>query len=254
MNVVIIEDEYATAQHMRKMIEALEPDAAVAAILDSIESSVQWFRTHPEPDLLLLDIHLADGVSFEIFKEVEVHCPVVFTTAYDQYAIQAFRLNSIDYLLKPVGREALEGALKKYRTMTSRASLPSIDYRKLAALLTEEAPERLKRIVIRFGDTIKPIDIRDAAYFYTDEKIVFVRTFANNAYPVDFTLDDLEKQLDPARWFRINRQFLVSFDSIDKMTTWSKSRVKLSLRPPSELEAVSSTERSGDFKQWLAGK
>lgn len=254
MKVLIIEDEYATAHHTKKMLEELEPGVIIAGMPDSIESAVKWFRSNPEPDLLLLDIQLADGISFEIFKEVDINCPVIFTTAYDQYAIHAFRVNSIDYLLKPLSKESLSAALKKLRKVTANLAAPVIDYRKLAEALTSGPPGFLTRLVIRFGDTIKPVDIKEAAYFYTEEKIVFVRTFSNNAYPVDFTLDELETKLDPRRWYRINRQFLVSIESIERMTAWSKSRIKISLRPPCELEVISSTERSGDFKIWLAGK
>jgi DNA-binding LytR/AlgR family response regulator len=254
MNVLIIEDEEATARHLRKMLEEIDPDIRVLAILESVESAVKWFRTHSEPDLLLLDIHLSDGLSFGIFRNVEVTCPVIFTTAYDQYAIQAFRVNSIDYLLKPVGREALNEALKKYRKVVSGPSAAAIDYRKLAGMLSGTPPETLNRLVIRYGETIRSVDIRDAAYFRTEEKGVYVHTSANAVYPVDFTLDDLEAQLDPKRWFRINRQFIISFESIDRMTAYSKSRIRITLRPPCEAESISSTERSADFRSWLAGK
>jgi len=254
MNILIIEDEQATARHIRKMLEEIAADVKVIDILDSIESAVAWFRTHSEPDLLLLDIQLADGLSFEIFKEVDISCPVIFTTAYDQYAIQAFRVNSIDYLLKPISKEALTEALKKYRKISLPIPSQAIDYHKLAILLTNQATEQLKRVMIRYGETIKAIDIRDVAYFQTEEKIVFLRTFDNKNYPVDFSMDELERKLDALRWFRINRQFIISFESIDKMTAYSKSRIKITLRPTCETESISSTERSGDFKLWLAGK
>jgi DNA-binding LytR/AlgR family response regulator len=254
VNVLIIEDEQATARHLSRMLEEIDPEVRVLDILDSVESAVKWFRTHSEPDLLLLDIHLSDGLSFGIFRETEVTCPVIFATAYDQYAIQAFRVNSIDYLLKPVSREALNEALKKYRKVVPGTRSPAIDYGKLAGMLSGAPRESLNRIVIRFGETIKSVDIKDAAYFRTEGKSVYLHTFANTTYPVDFSLDELEAQLDPKRWFRINRQFIISFESIDRMTAWSKSRIKITLRPPCGSESVSSTERSGDFKLWLAGK
>jgi DNA-binding LytR/AlgR family response regulator len=254
MNILIIEDEQATARHTRKMLEEIDPDVNILGILDSIESTVKWFRSHSEPDLLILDIHLADGSSFEIFKEISIACPVIFTTAYDQYAIQAFKVNSIDYLLKPISKEALTEALKKYRKISSPFQPQSIDYHKLAIILTNQTPEQLKRVMIRYGETIKAIDIKDVAYFQTEEKIVFLRTFDNKNYPVDFSMDELEHKLVSTRWFRINRQFIISFESIEKMTAYSKSRIKITLRPPCENESISSTERSGDFKLWLAGK
>jgi len=254
MNILIIEDEQATARHTKKMLEQIDPGLNILGILDSIESAVKWFRSHSEPDLLLLDIHLSDGLSFEIFKDVDIACPVIFTTAYDQYAIQAFRVNSVDYLLKPISKEALIEGLKKYRRVKQAYNTPAIDYLKLAEMLSKSSTDLLKRIMIRFGETIKAIDIKEVSYFHTEEKIVFLSTFDNKNYPVDFSLDELQSKLDTARWFRINRQFIISFESIVKMTAYSKSRIKITLRPPCDTESISSTERSGDFKLWLAGK
>jgi DNA-binding LytR/AlgR family response regulator len=253
MKVLIIEDELATATHLTKMLTELEPDANMLGVLDSIESAVKWFKSHGEPDLLLCDIQLADGLSFEIFREIEVSCPVIFTTAYDQYAIQAFKVNSIDYLLKPISRDSLNEALRKYKRV-SRSKVPAIDYNKLAETLSRRTPDVLQRILIRYGEILKPIDISEVAWFHTEEKIVFLTTKTNMTYPVDFNLDELDSKLDPQKWFRINRQFIISFDSIDKMTAWSKSRIKITLRPHCPVETISSTERSGDFKLWLAGK
>jgi len=254
MNVLILEDEQATAMHIKRMLNELDPEANVLKTIDSIESAVKWFITNHEPDLLLCDIQLADGISFDIFNAVQISCPVIFITAFDQYAIQAFRVNSIDYLLKPISKEALNEALKKYSRLIPTHPSPAIDYKKLAETIASSGPEALKRIVIRFADTIKSIDIMEVAWFRTEEKIVFMTTKSNNSYPVDFSLDELEMKLDCSRWFRINRQFIISFESIEKMTVWSKSRIKITLRPPCPAETVTSTERSGDFKLWLSGQ
>lgn len=254
MNILIIEDEQATARHTKKMLLEIDPGINILAVLDSIESAVRWFGSHAEPDLLLLDIHLADGLSFEIFKDVEIACPVIFATAYDQYAIQAFRVNSVDYLLKPISKDALMEALKKYRKLNLTAKMPAIDYLKLAEMLSNKGPELMKRIMIRYGENIKAIDIKDIAYFHTEDKNVFLTTFDNKNYPADFSLDELELKLDASRWFRINRQFIISFEAIEKMTAYSKSRIKIILRPACASESISSTERSGDFKLWLTGK
>jgi two-component system LytT family response regulator len=253
MKVLIIEDEQATATHTRRMLTELEPEITILGIADSIESAVKWFRDHPQPDLLLCDIQLADGISFDIFNEVKVTCPVIFTTAYDQYAIRAFKVNSIDYLLKPISKESLGNALQKYHTIARENVPPQIDYARLAESLAQIKQDQLSRIVIRYGETIKAVDIADAAWFRTEEKIVFMTTLTNNSYPVDFTLDELEARLDPKRWFRINRQFIISFGSIEKMTAWSKSRIKITLCPPCPAETITSTERSGEFRNWLAG-
>jgi DNA-binding LytR/AlgR family response regulator len=254
MKVLILEDETSTALHLKKMAEELDPGIEVLGIIDSVESAVAWLRSHPEPDLMLVDIRLADGLSFDIFTETDPACPVIFTTAFDQYAIRAFKVNSIDYLLKPISREALNDALKKYRKLARAVPAPAIDYQKLAEMLAEGRPGLLTRLVIRYGETIRSVDIKDAAWFRTVEKNVFVVTTGNNTYPVDFSLDELESRLDSRRWFRINRQYLISFESIDRMTAYSKSRIHITLKPPCPEETITSTERSGDFKLWLAGK
>lgn len=252
MNILIIEDEPATAQRLKKMVEEIDPDARVLDMPDSIAASVEWFRNHSEPDLLFLDIHLADGLSFDIFKEVEISCPVIFTTAFDQYAIQAFKLNSIDYLLKPVKKNELANAIRKYRKL--QAPSPAIDMGQLVRLIGKQEKEYLKRMMIRIGAQLKVIEVKEVAYFYIDEKIVFAVTFSRDRYPVDFSLDELEKQLDPERYFRINRAFIISFGSIDTMITYSKARIKVKLKPPCELESISSTEKSPLFREWLKGK
>jgi DNA-binding LytR/AlgR family response regulator len=254
MNVLIIEDEAAIARRTQRLLLEIDPDIHIVDILGSVESSVAWFRSHTEPDLAIMDIQLADGSSFEIFGEVEVNCPVIFVTAFDQYAIQAFKVNSIDYLLKPLQKEELAESLRKWKRMTNMQASPAIDYTLIAQMLGVKKPDFLKRLVIRFGDVIKAIEVKDVAYFYTDEKIVYATMADGKNYPVDFTLDQLEKKLDSERFFRINRKFLISYESIARMISYSKSRVKITLVPDTDLEVISSTERSGDFKDWLAGK
>lgn len=252
MNILIIEDEPATAQRLKKMTEEIIPDARILEILDSISSTVQWFKTHAAPDLALVDIHLADGLSFEIFRETMVACPVIFTTAYDQYAIQAFKVNSIDYLLKPVKKEELAEAFKKFGR--TRPAAPAINLEALAAIISGSEKDYLKRMVVRIGQQIKVIEIKDLAYCYIDEKIVFGVNFKGDRYPLDLSLDQLEGQLDPARFYRINRAFIVSLESIDTMITYSKARIKIKLKPPCELESITSTERSAGFRDWLRGR
>jgi DNA-binding LytR/AlgR family response regulator len=252
MKLLIIEDEPASAQRLKKLAAEIEPGMEVLEILDSISSSVEWFRTHTEPDLVLSDIHLADGLSFEIFKQVRVACPVIFTTAYDQYAIQAFKVNSVDYLLKPIKKDELAEAIKKFKKMQPAA--PRVDLAQFMSLMGKEEKEYLKRIVIRLGQQIKIVEIKDVAYFYIDEKIVFGVTFTKDRYPMDLSLDQLEKQLDPGRFFRINRGFIISLESIETMITYSKARIKIKLKPPCELESITSTERSAEFREWLRGR
>jgi DNA-binding LytR/AlgR family response regulator len=181
-----------------------------------------------------------------------VTCPIIFITAYDQFALQAFKLNSIDYLLKPVKKDELATALKKFHAIHATKE-SAVDYEKLAELISREKTAFKKRLLIRYGDLYKTIEIKDAAYFYSENKITYVCTRDNARYALDHTLDELEKLLEPKQFFRINRQFIVSVDAIDKMIAVSKSRVKLSLKPASELETIVSTERSPEFKKWLSG-
>ena len=225
---------------------------SVLDILDSITTSVEWFKSHTEPDLVLSDIHLADGLSFEIFRQVNLSCPVIFTTAYDQYAIQAFKLNSIDYLLKPIKKTELAEALRKFNKL--KPATPQFDLAHLSTLLGKQEKEFLKRLVIRIGQQIKVVEIKDIAYFYIDEKIVFGVSFTKDRYPMDLSLDQLEKQLDPERFFRINRGFIISLESIETMITYSKARIKIKLKPPCEVESITSTERSAEFRDWLKGR
>jgi DNA-binding LytR/AlgR family response regulator len=252
MKLLIIEDEPASAQRLKKLTEEIEPGIEVLDMLDSITSSVEWFMSHSEPDLVLSDIHLADGLSFEIFRQVNLKCPVIFTTAFDQYAIQAFKVNSIDYLLKPIKKSELADAIKKFHLV--KPDSPRIDLSELAAMLGKQEKEYLKRIMIRLGQQIKVIEVKDIAYFYIDEKIVFSVSFNKDRYPMDLSLDQLEKQLDPERFFRINRGFIISLESIETMITYSKARIKIKLKPPCEVESITSTERSADFRDWLRGR
>jgi DNA-binding LytR/AlgR family response regulator len=252
MKILIIEDEPASALRLRKLALEIEPEIEVVDMLDSISSAVDWFRNHTEPDLVLSDIHLADGLSFEIFREVSLSCPVIFTTAYDQYAIQAFKLNSIDYLLKPIKKTELAEAIRKFKKM--QPSAPAFDFSLLAASLAKQEKEYLKRLMIRIGQHIKVVEIKEIAYFYIDEKIVFAVSFSKDRYPLDFSLDQVEKQLDPERFFRINRAFIISLESIETMITYSKARIKIKLKPPCEVESITSTERSAEFRDWLRGR
>jgi len=253
IKVLIIEDEEPAAARLKKMLVEIEPGIDIAGIIVSIKSSISWFQKNPMPDLVLMDIHLADGTSFDIFNEVTVSCPVIFITAFDKYALKSFQVNGIDYLLKPVKREDLARALGKFKSWFLHREGPVIDYFKLAAVLQKNEKETRKRIMIRYGEVIKTVEIEDVAYFYTEEKINFLRTRTNITYPIDFNLDEVEGMVDPRKFFRINRQFIVNFDAIAKMVSYSKSRVKITLQPPSEIETIVSTERSGNFKHWLTG-
>lgn len=259
MRVLIIEDEAATARRLQKLLLEIDPATEVLAVHESISQTVKWLSAYGEPDLMFMDINLSDGLSFGVFEEIEVNCPVIFTTAYDQYAIQAFKVNSIDYLLKPVNKENLTESLNKFHKFRqpsneTKINIEKLDITKLARALGIQKTDYMKRLIVRYGEVIKAIEIKDVAYFHSDEKIVFMSLKEGKSYPVDFTLDHLETRLDPELFFRINRKFLINYHAIEKMISYSKSRIKITLNPPCELEAISSTERSGEFKEWLAGK
>ncbi len=246
MKILLIEDEDTAARRLQKLILECEPSAEIVGRADGVESAVSWLNAHPRPDLIFMDIHLSDGSAFEIFQRIAVDSPVVFSTAYDQYAIQAFKHNTVDYLLKPVKLEELRPAIAKYRRT---ATTPVPDYRLLADLIPQgKAP---RRFLIRTGHTMKVVDAADAAYFYSQNKISYLVAKTGKKYPVDFPLDRLEHMLDPARFFRINRQFIITVEAIHEMHAYSKSRVKIELLPPCEHEAVVSTEKSPHFKRWL---
>jgi DNA-binding LytR/AlgR family response regulator len=253
MNLLILEDEEPAALRLKKLIMEIEPAAKILDILVSIQSAVKWLSSHTAPDLILMDINLADGSSFEIFNQMEVNAPVIFITAYDEFAVKAFKVNSVEYLLKPVKKEELISALNKYKKYhANKAQAPEL--KKLVETLRDQQEGYKKRFLIRYGEHIKTIDINQVAYFYTEEKINFLKTKDNHTYHVDYNLDKLETLLDPERFFRINRQFIISIDSISEMFSFSKSRVKVVLNPAINMDTIVSTERSPHFKEWLSGK
>jgi len=249
MNILIVEDESLAADRLQGLIEKTRPDVNISGKTGSVKDSIKWLRHH-KADLIFLDIQLSDGISFSIFEQVETEAPIIFTTAYDQYAIKAFQLNSIAYLLKPVRKQELEAALSKFEKLQKA---PQIDFEQILMQLRGEQPGIKQRFLINFGDKIIRVNATDIAYFYAYDKGVYLRTWQNSSYPVDFSLDSLEQKTDPEKFFRINRKYLVHLDSIAKMKAWSRSRVKLTLNPPADddLDTIVSIERSGVFKKWL---
>ena len=248
MKALIIEDEALAAQRLEKMLREIVPDIVIAAKLASVETSVAWLKEN-RVDLIFLDIQLSDGLSFSIFDRVDVHTPVIFTTAYDQYAIKAFDVNSVSYLLKPVKKQELEDSLQKYRTLMSAYQ---IDFAAILANLKGETGYK-KRFLIQVADKYRKIETAEIAYFFALEKDVFLRTAAGQTYPLDMTLDRVEKEIDPALFFRINRKYIVHVNAISNMVSWSKRRIKIELNPPADnnTETVVSMERYTDFKKWL---
>ncbi len=249
MNIAIIEDEPLAAERLEHLLKDIDPAIVVSARLTSVSTSVEWLQKN-RPDLIFLDIQLSDGLSFSIFESVRVESPIIFTTAYDQYAIKAFKVNSVDYLLKPIRIDDLQGSLEKFKSMGD-ALHP--DMEELVRTLRSRTTEFKKRFLIQFGEKIRKVQVEEIAYFYALEKAVFLLTHQNHAYPVDFTLDALEKMLNPEQFFRINRRMLISFDAIKHMIPYSRSRYKIELAPrePNDLEALVSVERAAAFRKWM---
>jgi len=248
MNVLIIEDEHLAAQKLTRQLQKIDDQINVVAVLDDVESSIEWLKEH-RADLILCDIHLGDGNSFTIFQEVDVQTPIIFTTAYDQYAVKAFKLNSIDYLLKPISQDELSHAIDKFNE--SQLANQQFDFGAIMDVVKQEQVSYQKRFMVYVGDHIRTVNCEDVAYAYAEGKYVFIVTRENKEYNVDFTLDRLTASMDPEQFFRVNRQFIVSLGGISDMYTWSKSRVKLILNPKPNTDVVVSRERTADFKKWL---
>jgi DNA-binding LytR/AlgR family response regulator len=249
IRTLIIEDEAPAAKRLKKLLENLAPDIEILGIIDTVESAVKWFETHPRPDLIMLDIQLGDGLSFEIFRKTEINSHVIFTTAYDEYAIKAFELNSIDYLLKPVDETRLANSLVKFRKL--QPSTQSVNLVKLLESIENKSDRFKKRFVVNIANKLKVVDTSEIAYFYSKEKNTFLCTSDNRHYPLDFSLDHIEELLNPATFFRVSRQIIVNFNNIAKIDILSKSRIKIETNPPSNEEMLVSSARTSDFRVWL---
>lgn len=251
MNILIIEDEQLAAQRLEKMLLKAKPEINVLAILDSVESTLHWMEEHSqgEVDLAFVDIQLSDGTSFEVFDAIDIQFPVVFTTAYDNYAIEAFKVHAIDYILKPLKQSSLEDAIRKFE------KYEGAEPRQINELVAKMQGESFKkRFVTKLGRTIKVLPVEDIAYFMTELKISFAVMRDGKRYPLEYSLDNLEQMLDPQYFYRANRQFIIHIDSIKEMHSYSKARLKVKLNPLPDQDVVVSTERSSKFKQWLAGE
>jgi DNA-binding LytR/AlgR family response regulator len=253
MKILIIEDEQLAADKLIKLIHQCDSGIEILDQLETIEDSVEWFANQAAPDLLFLDIHLADGLSFEIFEQVSVQCPIIFTTAYDQYAIRAFKTKSIDYLLKPVKLSDLKQALEKYKDLFGHQNTPdfSEEMHALASLIKKREQSYKSRFLVKVGNVIKTIPVEEIAYFFFEDRTTLLMTKDKHKYPVKHTLDELEEILDPHQFNRANRQFIISIDAIHKIHPWFKGRLKLDLTPSQSIDLVVSSEKTKHFKEWL---
>ncbi|MGZ5244398.1 MAG: LytR/AlgR family response regulator transcription factor [Bacteroidia bacterium] len=259
MKVLVIEDEDAATRLMFKILERARPGIEVVAHIDTVEDAVKWLSENPAPDLVFMDIQLGDGLSFEIFEQVEINCPVIFTTAYDEYTLRAFKVNSIDYLLKPLQLDDLEAALRKYDKLkaggNSDESLHNITQTQIESILKVLNPNKANhyksRFLIKVGDKFFSITTDQIAYFYTEDKGVFIQTHDKQRYPLDNSLDELEKVLDPEVFFRINRQFIVHVSAVIRLHAYFNGKMKVFLKPNVEEDVIVSRDKATALKLWL---
>jgi DNA-binding LytR/AlgR family response regulator len=249
MNIVIIEDEQPARERLAELLKETIPDSKVVAYLDAVQPAHSWFTDNPAPDLVFLDVQLADGTAFDLLKLIKIDSPIIFTTAYRKYALDAFKTISIDYLLKPVKKEDLESALLKMKEFKHIFGEEEISIIKNS----NQQPAYKKRFIIRFGEHIKTLPVEEISYCISENKCTFAKTFDGLKYPMDFNLDALEDMLDPQQFFRINRQYLINLKAIEEMKIFSKARVIVKLNPAVKELPVVSSERAADFKLWLAG-
>lgn len=248
MKVLIIEDETAAAKNLRSVLKSVTPDAQIIETIDTVVDAVEWFQTNPAPDLIFMDIHLSDGESFKIFEKVEVTAPVIFTTAYDQYALKAFQTSGIDYLLKPIQEEEVRRAVDKWRLLTGA---DKSDYKqKVDTLISEQRDER-QSFLVRFRDKLIPVSQNDIAYCYTSEEKVYAFGYNGERYPMEHTLEALQGMLSAKKFYRANRQFIISRDAVVDVSVWFGSRLSVNLKVEIPEKIIVPKARVPEFKQWL---
>ncbi|MEE4286632.1 MAG: LytTR family DNA-binding domain-containing protein [Mariniphaga sp.] len=247
MKIVIIEDERLAAQKLESLIRQIDAQTEVVAKLESVEDSVNWLTLNPSPDLIFMDIQLDDGISFEIFDAVKVEAPVIFTTAFDQYAIRAFKVNSVDYLLKPIDRNALETALEKYRRIFKSTGMEE----KLSKVFEQLAKPWKTRFFVKVGLHFQSVPVEEICCFFVEERCSFLKTQTGKNFALDYSLDQLQKRVDPELFFRINRNFMVNINCIAEIISYSTNRLKLKLKNFDDEGLIVSRDKVSEFKQWL---
>lgn len=252
MKVLIIEDEALASDKLRSTIASLDQNCEILDTITSVDDAIKWLNNNPSPDLILSDIHLADGICFNIFSEVPTTCPVIFITAYDKYAIQAFEVNGIDYLLKPATKERLAQAMDKYAQLTSSSNEDKTEmFKEFRQLLTSSQKEYKTRFLCKLGNKIKSVPTSSIKYFYSQDKITFLVDSEGKRLPINNTLDEIDQMVDPHHFFRVNRQVITNFESIEEIHPYFKGRLKLMLKPKLDSEIIVSTDRTPVFKSWL---
>lgn len=253
MKVLIVEDEKVASDRLKSLIKKYDASIEIVQVLDSVKTAAQWLMNNPSPDLLFFDIQLGDGLSFEIFDIVDVKAPVIFTTAYDEYAIKAFKVNSIDYLLKPLDYDDVKNALRKFndihRSGMQNNLIPVLE--QLKQQIAQSAPQYKNRFIIKIGEHLKSIPIDDFRYIFSRDKATYMVTNEGKKFLLEQPLDKLEKLLEPANFFRINRQYIITLNCIKDIITYSNSRLKIIIKDCDDNDVLVSRERVQDFKEWL---
>ncbi len=253
MKVLIIEDEAPAFRRLQKILEEVIPDVQIVDVIDSVEEAVKWMRNHQLPDLLFMDIQLSDGISFEIFDQVTIDKPVIFTTAFDEYMLKAFKVNSIDYLLKPIKKEDLERSFRKYESLKTQFGHvgPLIDMGSLLHQIRAEDKQYKSRFLVKQGEKLISIETSHIAFFYTANGVVHLLTNQNRNYLMDQTLEEINLQLDPKMFYRANRQFIVQFAAIAHVERYYKGKLLVETTPSAPESVIVSAEKAAEFKKWL---
>lgn len=257
MKILIVEDEELAAQRMIQLLNELEPELEIIGPFDTVTSTVDHLKNNPGYDLIFLDIQLADGRSFAIFDQIKIDTPIIFTTAYDEYALKAFDLNSIDYLLKPINKEKMKVAIEKFKKVKNYFGGDNRNdqlYELLKNLKTQTTPAYKDRFLVSRGDSMLPLKTDEIACFYAEEKVVFILTFDNKRHIIPQTLEELESKLDPHKFFRINRQLITSADAVRKIHNHFNFKLKVEILPDPGFEIVVSRSRTAAFKAWIGGE
>ncbi len=248
MRLLIIEDETAAAKNLCSILQSVTPDAQILDTIDTVVDSVEWFKSNPAPDLVFMDIHLSDGESFKIFEKVAITSPVIFTTAYDQYALKAFQTNGIDYLLKPIQEAEVRRAVEKWRLLTGA---DRSNYKQKVDNMVAEQHDERQSFLVRFRDKLIPVAQSDIAYCYTCEERVYAYGYNGERYPMEYTLEALQGMLSPRKFYRANRQFIISRDAVVDVSVWFGSRLSVNLSVDIPEKIIVPKARVPEFKQWL---
>ncbi len=247
MQVLIIEDETRAANHLERLIRLIAPDMQIVAKIETVREAIEYLQTQQQPELIFSDVQLADGLSFDIYENIKITCPIIFTTAYDQYAIDAFKTNGIDYLLKPIEKKRLQQALDKAKQFSS-----AINFTNILNKINQNKPNTLKtRFMVKVGNKIKSIDINNIQAFYSYDKTTYIFTDTKRSYPIDYSLDDLIGKIDTHQYYRISRKYIVSINACQHMVAYSNSRFKLTIDGLNNELIIVAREKVKEFKQWL---